>query len=67
MDNITNAIWYDSDGRNQKRIEVGTTISLEGHEGENDYLKRIVDGQAIKKRGSGLLAEAIDSSKLRKR
>jgi hypothetical protein len=43
VDNITNAIWYDSDGCNQKRVEIDTLISLEGHEGENDYLKRIVD------------------------
>ena len=61
VDNITNAIWYDSDGRNQKSVEVDTLISLEGNEGENDYLKRIVDSQAIKKYGSSLLAEAIDT------
>ena len=61
MDNITNTIWYDSNGCNQKRVEVDTLISLEGHEGENDYLKRIVDSQAIEKGGSGLLAEAIDT------
>lgn len=46
-------------GRNQKRVEVDTLISLEGHEGENNYLKRIVDSQAIKKCDSGLLAETI--------
>jgi hypothetical protein len=61
VNNITNAIWYDSDGRDQKRVEVDTLISLEGHEGENDYLKRIVDSQAIEKGGGGLLAEAIDT------
>ena len=43
VNDVSNAIWYDSDGSDQKRIEVSSSILSEGHEDEDDYFQRIVN------------------------